>query len=267
MKENTMLPLKYQHPRTEFPGRAVRTSKTHPLFVDHVIPENATGRIGLTLCPGKVDPYGAYTNWKRSLSTDMDAIRDWGASVVVTLITDAEIDRLAVRGLSKAVNNRGMDWYHLPIYDGCVPEADFEAEWETIGEDLKERLMNGEDILIHCRGGLGRAGTIASRLLVELGEDPNEAMARIREARQGAIENASQEHYVRTFNDPTADSEPEWEEDPYDEYEMILLEEELERLEDEDGYSFDRKDTFDIWNDTDAWMEDEEIMRQQDLFS
>jgi len=30
----------------------------------------------------------------------------------------------------------------------------------------------GEAIVIHCRGGLGRTGIVAARLLVEFGEDP-----------------------------------------------------------------------------------------------
>ena len=52
-------------------------------------------------------------------------------------------------------------------------------------------------MLVHCRGGLGRAGTIAARLLVELGERPDEAIRRVREVRPGAIEREFQEPHVR----------------------------------------------------------------------
>ena len=52
-------------------------------------------------------------------------------------------------------------------------------------------------MLVHCRGGLGRAGTVAARLLVEFGEGPDEAMRRVREARSRyAIETKSQEAHV-----------------------------------------------------------------------
>ena len=52
-------------------------------------------------------------------------------------------------------------------------------------------------MLIHCRGGLGRAGTIAARLLVELGMRPDEAVRRVRDARgPGAIETPAQEAHV-----------------------------------------------------------------------
>jgi ADP-ribosyl-[dinitrogen reductase] hydrolase len=62
-----------------------------------------------------------------------------------------------------------MDWLHLPIADVSVPGPDFEARWVEVGEGLRARLRDGFDVLVHCKGGLGRAGTIAARLLIELG--------------------------------------------------------------------------------------------------
>src|ERR1700726_4324710 len=51
-----------------------------------------------------------------------------------------------------------------------------------------QRCTHGSDVLVHCRGGLGRAGTIASRLLIELGMVPETAIARVRAFQPGAIE-------------------------------------------------------------------------------
>jgi protein-tyrosine phosphatase len=51
---------------------------------------------------------------------------------------------------------------------------------------------------MHCRGGLGRAGMISARLLVESGVEPTAAMERVRAARPGAIETPRQEEWVRT---------------------------------------------------------------------
>ncbi|HVA32773.1 MAG TPA: protein-tyrosine phosphatase family protein, partial [Candidatus Baltobacteraceae bacterium] len=66
-----------------------------------------------------------------------------------------------------------------------------------VGTALCDRLRKGERVLVHCRGGLGRAGTVAARLLVELGMDPAEAIAAVRRARPNAIETAAQAAYVR----------------------------------------------------------------------
>jgi ADP-ribosyl-[dinitrogen reductase] hydrolase len=95
-----------------------------------------------------------------------------------------------------------MRWIHLPIADGWIPDQDFELNWRSTGEDVRVLLRNGQDVLVHCRGGLGRAGTIAARLLIELGTDPVNAMAMVRKARPGAIETDTQEHFIRSFRFP-----------------------------------------------------------------
>ena len=62
---------------------------------------------------------------------------------------------------------------------------------------MRDRLRLGFDVLTHCRGGLGRAGTVAARLLVELGASPDEAIRRVRDSRSPyAIETAAQEAHV-----------------------------------------------------------------------
>ena len=89
-----------------------------------------------------------------------------------------------------------MKWFHLPIADASIPDETFEREWESAGRKLRKILRSGSDVVVHCRGGLGRAGTIAARLLAELGAEPQQAMAEVRQARPGAIENSIQENFV-----------------------------------------------------------------------
>jgi ADP-ribosyl-[dinitrogen reductase] hydrolase len=58
-------------------------------------------------------------------------------------------------------------------------------------------MRDGFDVLVHCKGGLGRAGTIAARLLVELGTDPDVAIRQVRKVRPYSIETAEQAAHVR----------------------------------------------------------------------
>jgi ADP-ribosyl-[dinitrogen reductase] hydrolase len=134
--------------------------------------------------------------WDRDLALDLDAIRNWGASAIVTLLEPKELTLLRVERLGEEVLRRKMLWFHLPIVDVSVPDHRFEEKWDTAGEGLRSILRNGSDVLVHCRGGLGRAGTIASRLLIELGMAPKTAIARVRDVRPGAIETRAQEEYV-----------------------------------------------------------------------
>ena len=173
-----------------------RTSQSHPLQIAAIPAGPGCGKVGLTFCPGKYDPQAVSGFWDRSIDLDLDAIRDWGAAAVVTLIEQKELETLRVQRLGEGVLHRGMLWFHLPIVDVSTPDARFEQAWSTVGCELRALLREGRTVLVHCRGGLGRAGTIAARLLIELGMQPRPAIDRVRAVRPGAIETAAQETYV-----------------------------------------------------------------------
>lgn len=173
-----------------------RTSKTHPLRIDSLPAGESGGRIGITFCPGKCGPSNGWHRWERSLRADLDAVAKWGPTAVVTLIEDHEFRMLGVPGLGRAILARGIEWHHLPIVDVRAPDERFERAWREVGPGLQRRLRDGERILIHCRGGLGRAGTVAALLLVDMGEEPDDAVRRVRDARPGAIETSRQLRYV-----------------------------------------------------------------------
>lgn len=173
-----------------------QTSLTHPLQIVAITAGPGFGRIGITFCPGKYDPAAMSGFWDRDLSLDLDAVRDWGAVAVVTLLEAWELGRLRVKRLGDEVLRRNMQWYHLPIVDGSIPDDQFEQRWLEAGEALRSMVRQRLDVLVHCRGGLGRAGMIAARLLVELGMDPADAVANVRALRPGAIETTEQKDFI-----------------------------------------------------------------------
>ena len=174
-----------------------RTSLTHPLAIASVRPFASSGRIGITFCPGKQQPGAISGSWARDLGLDLYAIEAWGAAAVVTLIEDHEIANLDVGQLGNEVRRRHMHWLHLPIADVSVPGQTFEAAWVEAGDGIRARLRDGFDVVVHCKGGLGRAGLAAARLMVELGNTAESAITAVRAARPGAIETPSQADYVR----------------------------------------------------------------------
>ena len=183
-----------------------KTSATHPLLIDE-ISVGGGGVLGLTLCPGKKQRFALTGEWERDLDADLRVVADWGAGAVVTLMEACELDNFHVPNLGAAVEALGIDWYLLPIADGGVPDGGFERVWAYAGCRLRGLLASGKRILIHCLGGLGRTGTVAARLLIELGSSPERAIVRVREARPGTIETDSQERHVRNLAPiATADS-------------------------------------------------------------
>lgn len=171
-----------------------KTSTSHPIQIAEV--PAGRGTIGITFCPGKQQRSAFSGQWNRDLAIDLDAIHDWGAAAVVTLVEDHELASLKVDQLGAEVQARHMDWHHLPIPDVSAPCARFEVQWQQHGAGLRSLLRHGFKVLVHCKGGLGRAGTISARLLAELGTAPVEAIAMVRAVRPGAIETEAQSHHV-----------------------------------------------------------------------
>ena len=64
---------------------------------------------------------------------------------------------------------------------------------------IVEALEHGDDVIVHCLGGLGRAGTIAATTLVARGLAPEPAIAAVRATREGAVQTSEQERFVADF--------------------------------------------------------------------
>jgi ADP-ribosyl-[dinitrogen reductase] hydrolase len=176
-----------------------RTSLTHPLQIAEVSAPGAAGTIGVTFCPGKKQADALTGAWSRDLGLDLDAIRTWGAATVITLIESHEFRDLDVMDLGAEVRARSMEWLHLPIRDFSTPDERFEAGWAEHRLRLRDEVLAGSRVLVHCKGGLGRAGTVAAIMLLELGMTPPDAIRMVRQARKGAIETPGQEQYVRSW--------------------------------------------------------------------
>lgn len=161
----------------------------------------------MTICPGKTGDSNYGAPWARDLDLDLRAIRAWGAQVLVSLTEAEEEAGLGVGDLGAACARAGLVRYHLPITDVSVSDARFEALWAWAGRDLRRRLRAGEDVVLHCRGGLGRSGMIAARLLVETGTGPDKAISAVRTARPGAIETPAQEAHVRAVRGEDPDDD------------------------------------------------------------
>ncbi len=156
------------------------------------------GLIGICACPGRAYHDLLSHSLLRDLDADLRAIRDFGAVTLVTLMEHGEMDwaGTALAGFAESVAAFGMNWRHLPIADSAIPDSDWHRSWYEVVPGLLQSLREQRNIVVHCRGGRGRAGLVAARLLIELGENSTVAIARVRAARPGAIENRAQENYL-----------------------------------------------------------------------
>lgn len=159
--------------------------------------ERDGGRLGVTFAPGKKARSAYGSPWSRDLDLDLGRMRQaLGVEVLVPLVEDDELLHLAIPDLVPKAEALGMTVHRLPIPDGEVPEP---AAALLLVDRIVAALAAKQTVVVHCRGGLGRAGTIAACTLVRLGETPKDAMATVRRVRPGAIENRRQERFVEQF--------------------------------------------------------------------
>ena len=103
------------------------------------------------------------------------------------------LDRLKAAGIGAIVNlcaefpdlpeierSAGFDVYYLPIDDEEVPEMktmDDALEW------IDESIYLGKKVLVHCRHGIGRTGTIVSAFLLRKGLSAREVRKMLKKLR------------------------------------------------------------------------------------
>lgn len=113
-----------------------------------------------------------------------------------------QIDHLVTLEESKTVPEdiaatEGISITHMPI-DDMQPPTDKEQTLELM-QEIQHRIEQGERVAVHCRGGLGRTGTILASYLVFSGMKPEQAINKVRCADQRMIQSSGQETFVKDF--------------------------------------------------------------------
>lgn len=146
------------------------------------------GSLAISQMPGRMGGY----------KDDLDFIRDWKPSIVISATTRGEHADAGVEALGKDIPESGARWLHLPIEDYGTPDAEFMRTWPDASEAVLKTLHGKGRVLIHCKGGCGRSGMLALRLMVEAGEDAVEALLRLRKIRPCAVETDAQLRWAVT---------------------------------------------------------------------
>lgn len=180
-----------------------RTSLTHPYRIDFVPMEflgagRNKGRLGLGQAPGQ-KYQGKLYRQIRDLSLDLKLIREtYRIDVIVSLLEDKEYQKLALTDFFEKARAMSLEVLRLPIKDMNVPES--QAAVLELVQKINQRINHGQNVLIHCAGGVGRTGIIASSLLIyRRGISADEAIAIIQDSRIGALQSKNQHDFLRDF--------------------------------------------------------------------
>ena len=155
------------------------------------------GKIILTSFPG-LNNEGVFQD--SLFLSQLNIFKNNNCSSITSFTEDDEFDKLCNKKyFVEKIYKQKLKWYHLSIADLSAPNKEFKYKWETVKVLLKTELMNGQNIVLHCRGGKGRAGTVAAILLVDFGIEKKEAIDLIRSRRKGAIETKKQEDFIYAY--------------------------------------------------------------------
>ena len=182
----------------------VMSSETHPIYADFV-PEERTkvpGRLGMTFAPG-MKTRGMRGRWDRNLETDLRVLREeYGADVLVSVMEEHEYSGYGIPELFERDLMAGMEVLRFAIEDMNVPKEAEAQEYEELTRGIVDRMREGKNVIVHCRGGLGRTCTVAACVLVALGDhSAEEAIDAVRAARKGTVQTRDQEDFVRRFEE------------------------------------------------------------------
>lgn len=161
---------------------------TSPIFwILDESPEHP-GRLAIILRPGG----------GQSLVTDVTALRTGGIRLVVSLLPPEESRAMGLDGEEAACRELGLGFRNYPMRDFGVPPS-LKCGAQLL-EDLVGAMSDGETVGIHCRGSIGRSGTMTAALLVRLGMQPEEAFHEV-SIRRGALcpETEMQRDWVREY--------------------------------------------------------------------
>ena len=158
------------------------------------------GSVYLSSCPGI-----KRKDKQRDLDTDLDRIKNIGINTLICLLVPEELEEYKISELVAKVQQRDMSIRFFPIVERKTPD-DFSSV-----DDLCDFITDEIDktsVLIFCRAGVGRTGTIASCVLISIGFSYDEAINEVQSRRPGSITRENQQLFVRKFEDYFVEAHP-----------------------------------------------------------
>lgn len=134
-----------------------------------------------------------------------DELLGWqaeGVNAAVSLLEREEVIELDLNLEAEFCNNKGIEFISFPIADRGVPESAKAAA--GLVESLATMLIEGKNVAIHCRAGIGRSSLIAASVMVSIGFTATLAFDQISAARRVKVPDTEEQRvWVEHFQSNT----------------------------------------------------------------
>jgi protein-tyrosine phosphatase len=123
-----------------------------------------------------------------------DEVRDWheaGIDDVVSLLTAGEESELELQDEARLCREQGISFFNEPIGDRGVPTS--RETIHKLAEIMREELVQGHSVLVHCRQGIGRSTMMAAAIMSGSGMELEQALSAIEKARGRPVPDTSEQ--------------------------------------------------------------------------
>ncbi len=133
-----------------------------------------------------------------SLIDSILQLKQHKTSMLITLMTPAEMVANNVVKLPDICHKQQISWLQLPIVDDEAPAHAFELQWAKHKQTILDEINNQGVVAIHCKGGTGRTGTVIAMLLLQLGWSVPRIVAEVQLIKPKALRIQVQLDYLNT---------------------------------------------------------------------
>jgi ABC-type multidrug transport system ATPase subunit/protein tyrosine phosphatase (PTP) superfamily phosphohydrolase (DUF442 family) len=124
----------------------------------------------------------------KPLVNDLVALKRVGAIHLINMCEEP--------GVPEAAEEAGLNWYHFPVPDMTPPSVEDACEWCA---RIDAWVRSGEPVVVHCRAGIGRTGTLIAAYLVFKGVDASTALREVRAVEERYVQSTEQEEFLHEF--------------------------------------------------------------------
>ncbi|KAJ7594693.1 protein-tyrosine phosphatase-like protein [Mycena floridula] len=170
-------------PRDSDPDLTSDISQKVPVYTEMKAQESTSdpaapfllGNLLMSSCPGKKvrlqGPVKGRSAVCRDLASDLRRMKDLGVACIVCCLDDNELEFLGApwpqyEATTKAL---GLSTLRLRTPEGLAPSLSPQSLDAELGILIEKYTLQGLNVLVHCRGGVGRAGVVACCWMIKLG--------------------------------------------------------------------------------------------------
>ena len=100
-----------------------------------------------------------------------------GLNVIVSMLEAEEVSSFDLESEAEFCATNGIEFVACSVADRSIPEVN--ESFLNLVEKLKNLLLKGKNIGIHCRQSVGRAPLMAAALMISFGINPTEAFRQL----------------------------------------------------------------------------------------